>query len=105
MRTFFEKLVISRVSRVSSLNVYIQCPHFKMETRPSDWMFLINLKDAYLYVPIHPASYKRLAVMPMEVYYFQTLPFGLNMAPLVFTQIVESMASYLRLSYSLHLHV
>ena len=90
------------------LNVYIQCPHFKMETvqsvhatvRPSDWTFLIDLKDTYLHVPIHPASYKylRLAVTPTEVYYFRALPFGLNTVPLVFTRIVKSIASYLRLS-------
>ena len=39
---------------VWNLNVYIDCPHFKMETiqsvrasmRPSDWTFSVDLKDA-----------------------------------------------------------
>ena len=103
------------ILNVSSLNVYIDCPHFNMETvqsvrasvRPADWTFSIDLKDAYLHVLIHPGSYRylRLAVSPTEVYHFLALPFGLNTAPLVFTRIVESIASHIRQSHCLHVHV
>ena len=72
-----------------------------------DWMFSINLKDAELHVPIHPASYKylRLAVAPTEVYYFRALLFGLNTAPLVFSQIVGVHCQLPETVYSLHVHV
>ena len=76
------------ILNISNLNLYIDCPHFKMETvqslctavRPSDWTISIDLKDAYLHVPIHPGSfrYQRLALSPMKVYHFQALPFSLN---------------------------
>ena len=60
-----------------------------------------------MHVPIHPASYRylRLALSPTEVFYFKALPFGLNIAPLIFTQIVESIASHMRQMFSLHVHV
>ena len=86
------------ILNVSKLNVHIPCLHYKMETdqsvraavRPQDWTYSIDLQDAYLHLPIHPASYRylRLAVSRTEVYHFRTLPLGLNTAPLVFTRIV-----------------
>ena len=67
----------------------------------------IDLQDAYLHVPIHPALYRylRLGISPTEVFHFRTLPFGLNTAPLVFTRIVERVAGYMRQMFSLHVHV
>ena len=81
--------------------------NFTMETvhsilaavHPLDWTCSIDLKDVYLHVPIHPTSYINLwlAIMPTEVFYFWALPFCLNTAPLLSTQIVESVVEYLRL--------
>ena len=61
--------------------MHIPCPHFKVETvqsvlaavRPQDWAYSIDLQDAYLYIPIHPTSYRylQLAVSPTEVYHFR----------------------------------
>ena len=103
------------ILHVADLNVHIPCPFFKMETVQSvraavcsqDWTCFIDLQDAYLHVPIHPASYSylRLAVSPTEVYYFRTLPFGSNTAPLVFTRNVENVAAYMRQMFSLHIYV
>ena len=47
---------------LSTLNLRIQQTSFKMETlqsvllsvRPGDWMVSLDLKDAYLRVPMHP---------------------------------------------------
>ena len=53
---------------LSHLNRFVAVTKFKMETvqsvilsvRPDDWMVSIDLKDAYLQVPIHPESRKYL---------------------------------------------
>ena len=50
-------------------------------------MFSIDLKDAYLQVPIHPDSRSYLwFVADGQVYQFKTLCFGLSRAPQVFTR-------------------
>jgi hypothetical protein len=91
---------------ISRLNKSIDCPHFQMETvrsirqsiQPKDWIFSIDLSDAYLHVPLHPAChrYLRIALSPTKVYSFTVLPFGLNTAPLVFTRIATALAAHLR---------
>ena len=58
---------------LKALNKFVHCPHFRMHTVHSclnvlnvgDWACSLDLKDAYLHVPIHPDSYKylRFAVM------------------------------------------
>ena len=56
---------------LSTLNLRIQQTSFKMETlqsvllsvRPGDWMVSLDLKDAYLQVPLHPDSHKFLRFM------------------------------------------
>ena len=56
---------------LSTLNLRIQQTSFKMETlqsvllsvRPGDWMVSLDLKDAYLQVPMHPDSRKFLRFM------------------------------------------
>ena len=49
---------------LSTLNLYVDVAHFRMETiqsvllsvRQGDWMASIDLKEAYLQVPVHPDS-------------------------------------------------
>ena len=56
---------------LSTLNLRIQQTSFKMETlqsvllsvRPGDWIVSLDLKDAYLQVPMHPDSRKFLRFM------------------------------------------
>ena len=70
---------------------------FKMETlhsvllsvRSGDWMVSIDLKDAYLQVPVHPDSRKyRRFVGLNQVFQFKALCFGRSTAPQVFTQVM-----------------
>ena len=52
-----------------------------------DYVFKINLQDAYFHVIIHPD----------KVYQLRVLPFGLNTAPQVFTCLGYTVIAYLRL--------
>ena len=81
---------------VKNLNTHIYAPHFHMFTtnsvlssiRKGDYAFKIDLQDAYFHVPIHPSSRKYLRfAFENKVYQFQVLPFGLNTALQVFTQL------------------
>ena len=80
-----------------SLNSFIQLTPFRMESiRSFDWMISIDLKDAYLQVPIHPSSKKFLRfVVDGRVYQFKALCFGLSTAPQVFTRIMAPVSSFL----------
>ena len=51
---------------LSVLNTHIQCPSFKMETNGSllkalqkgQWLTILDLKDAYFHIPIHPSYWQ-----------------------------------------------
>ena len=59
-------------------------------------MVSLDLKDAYLQVPIHPDSRKYLRfVASGRVYQFKALCFGLSMAPQVFTRVMTPVAAIL----------
>ena len=87
-----------------SLNKLITKTRFRMETVQSvlsavgrnDWMVSIDLKDAYLQVPIHPESRKFLRFASREgIFQFRTLCFGLSTAPQVFTRVMAPVAKIL----------
>ena len=89
---------------LSTLNLRIQQTSFKMETlqsvllsvRPGDWMVSLDLKDAYLQVPMHPDSRKFLRFMVGgKVYQFKVLCFGLSTAPQVFTRVMAPVSAIL----------
>jgi hypothetical protein len=62
-----------------------------------DYMINIDLTDAYLTVPIHPNSQKFLRFLwEGKAYQFITMPFGLNVAPRVFTKLMKPVISWLR---------
>lgn len=72
------------------LNQFLQYEHFKMEEVPAlreileknDYMYRIDLKDAYVMVPIHPHSRKFLTFQNEGVVYqYPSLAFGLSIAP------------------------
>ena len=78
---------------------------FKMESartlkdlvRRNDWMVSIDMKDAYLSVPIEEGGRKYLRFAWEErVYEFQCLPFGLSSAPRVFTKLLKPVMALLR---------
>ena len=52
-------------------------------------MISIDLKDAYLQVPMHPNSYLFLwFVVDGKVYQFRALCFGISTVPQVFTRVM-----------------
>ena len=89
---------------LSTLNVRVQQTSFKMETlqsvllsvRPGDWMVSLDLKDAYVQVPMHPDSRKFLRFMVGgKMYQFKVLCFGLSTAPQVFTRVMAPVSAIL----------
>ena len=92
---------------LSLLNQKVQKTYFKMETLQSvllsvqrgDWMVSLDLKDAYLQIPMHPESRKFLRFVAFgNVYQFKVLCFGLSMAPQFFTQVMAPVSSFLHQS-------
>ena len=89
---------------LKNLNAHIHAPHFRMFTTSSvlssvekgDYVFKIDLQDAYFHVPIHPSSrmYLRFA-FKNRVYQFRVLPFGLSTAPQIFTYLGHTVTAYL----------
>ena len=87
---------------LSCLNGWVELSSFHMETaqsvlqslRQGDWMVSLDLQDAYLQVPVHPAScpYLRFCVGD-TVYQFRALCFGLSLAPQVFTRVMAPVSS------------
>ena len=89
---------------LSLLNKSVAGSKFQMETvqsvlasvRRGDWMVSIDLKDAYLQVPVHPDSRKYLRfVTSRGTFQFRVLCFGLTTAPQVFTRVMAPVASIL----------
>ena len=93
------------VINLKRLNTFVQYLHFKMENinslidllRPNDFIATIDLKDAYVTVPIHADQSKFLSFYWEGVLYeFIVLPFGLASAPRVFTKLMKPIIAYLR---------
>ena len=93
------------VINLKALNRFLPKEKFKMEglhtarslLREGDYMMKLDLKDAYYAVLIHPESRKYLRFQfkgPM--YEFHCLPFGLSLAPRVFTRILRPIMGKLR---------
>ena len=89
---------------LSTLNRIVDVSHFQMETiqsvqlsvRQRDWMASIDLREAYLQVPVHPESRPFLRfVANGQVYQFTTLCFGLSTALQVFTQVMAPVSAIL----------
>ena len=60
-------------------------------------MINIDLTDAYLSVPIHQESQKFLRfIWQNKAYQFKAMPFGLNVAPRVFTKLLKPVVAWLR---------
>ena len=65
--------------------------------RPQDWLAKIDLKDAYLLVPIHLDHRKYLQFRWQSLtYQFNCLPFGLSCAPRVFTKLMKPVVAFVR---------
>ena len=67
-----------------------------LSVRQGDWMASIDLRGAYLQVPVHPASRHFLRFMFRDtVYQFKALCFGLSTAPQVFTWVMAPVSAIL----------
>ena len=93
------------VINLKALNRFLPKEKFKMEglhtarslLRKGDHMMKLDLKDAYYAVPIHPESRKYLRFQfKGTTYEFRCLPFGLSLAPRVFTRILRPIVAKLR---------
>lgn len=93
------------VLNLKQLNKFIKSDHFKME----DWrtvrcmmstkMFMVklDLKDAYHLVPMGINSKQYLTFFWKNLaYQYQCLPFGLSVAPFIFTKIMKEIIKVLR---------
>ena len=93
------------VINLRPLNKYLRKQHFKMDTmskvlnlvKKGDWAVTLDLKDAYLHVPIFQKhrKYLRFCVRG-KVYQFKALCFGPTSAPRIFTKIISVIAAHLR---------
>ena len=90
---------------VSALNEYIVVPSFKMSNHsslrqslsPPAWLTSLDLKDAYLHVPMRQNLHKFLALSCWgKLFFFRALPFGLATAPWLFTMLMEAALTSLR---------
>ena len=90
---------------VSDLNTYIRVPSFKMSNHCTlsrsmhcpTWMASLDLKDAYLHVPIRNNLHKFLALSCWgKLFFFRALPFGLAPAPWLFSALMEAVLVHLR---------
>ena len=65
--------------------------------RLDDWAVSIDLTDAYLHVPIHHQSRKYLRfIHEDQVYHFTALPFGMFLSLLIFSNLMDVIAAFLR---------
>ena len=100
---------------VTDLSVFIRfvlMTPFKRETsqsvrlsvRQGDWLVSIDLKEAYLQVPVHLDSRKYLRFVALgEPYQFRALCLGLSTVPQVFPRVMTPVSSIL-ISLSNRMH-
>ena len=85
---------------LSPLNEFLQKIPFRMETttsireamHPGDWAASIDLSDAYFHILVHHHDRKWLRfAWGSKVFQFRALPFGLSLAPWVFTRVTREL--------------
>ncbi|KAK7105299.1 hypothetical protein V1264_016700 [Littorina saxatilis] len=65
--------------------------------RQGDWVTSIDLSDTYFHILIHHLDMKWLRFRwGDKVYQFRALPFGLSLAPWIFTMVVRQLCSLIR---------
>ncbi len=93
------------VINLKCLNEFIKPEHFKMEgmhmlkdvLQQNDFMVKLDLKDAYLTIPLHKDHRKYLRFQWKGVQWeFNCLAFGLACAPRTFTKVLKPVVTHLR---------
>ncbi|XP_070591658.1 uncharacterized protein [Erythrolamprus reginae] len=99
------------ILNLKQLNIYIKYRRFHMHSlqtilpsiRSRDLLTSIDLKEAYLHVPVHPAHREFLRFCSEGVHYqYRAMPFGLSSAPRTFTKLLDALTANLR-SHSIRL--
>jgi hypothetical protein len=87
------------------INSFLTDMFFKLENlavvpqvvSPGDWLFFTDLEDAYFHIPMHPESLKHLCFRWRgRTYCTNVLPFGLGLAPWIFTKTLRSLVRFCR---------
>ena len=95
----------SHVVHLKGLNHFVEYQHFKMEGVPmlgdfinsKDFLTKVDLRDAYLTVPISIPHPKFLRFIWRDTLWeFSCLPFELRSAPRVFTKLLKPVVAQLR---------
>lgn len=90
---------------LKDLNEWVEYNHFKMEgihmlrnlLRRGDWLTRLDLKDAYLTVPMCQDQRDLLKFQwKGSMWRFKSLPFGLTSAPWCFTKVMRPIVAWLR---------
>ena len=93
------------ILNMKRINTLLPKEHFQYEhlgrILPSlgseDWAISLDLRDAYFHVPIHPRSKDLLGNSVLgKTFRYRVLPFGLKLAPRVFTRVVGALVAFLR---------
>lgn len=93
------------IFNLKALNKFITTSHFKMEDHrtaarlipKAGFMANIDLKEAYLLVPITKKHRKYLRFeFDQKCFEFSALPYGMSVAPWVFTKLMKEVINYLR---------
>ena len=93
------------VVNMRPLSPFVISPHFKLEglniarelIRGNYWMARLDLKDAYLHVPIHPCYRKYFRYRHSGVVYqWKVLPFGFRDSPRLFQKLAVEAVTELR---------
>ena len=93
------------VLNLKGLNKFISTEHFKMEdfrtatklVSEECFMGSIDLKDAYFLIPLHKDSKKYVCFdWRNNIYQWNCIPFGLNVAPWLFTKVMKPVVNFLR---------
>ena len=93
---------IFNLKKMNSFTVY---EHFKMEgfhmikniLKPNDFLCKIDLKDAYICIPIHQTHRPYLRFRWGDpVMQYRSLPFGLVSGPRLFTKLMKPVVAILR---------
>ena len=89
---------------LSTLNSFIKCPSFKMLTLreiklllPKNfWTTSLDLKDGFWHVPVSRLKRSFLCFLwRNEFWQFRAMPFGLNVAPRIFTKLIAHVVKVL----------
>lgn len=93
------------ILNLKSLNKFVANKHFKLEDfktvknliKKDCFMATMDLKDAYFLVPVQERFRKYLRfTFQNKLYEFNCLPFGLSIAPRIFTKIMKPVVGVLR---------